>query len=178
MTARKPPHLKQKPGRRRGSKNKTTIERERQADLTRERLAMLDKAPGAEQQVVEAQTRGVKLAKDVLRDLMQLFMGLTAIHQPVPKGQEEAARLEGRDPDPEKFRYFAQLTRDTARDLAPFESPRFSAVMVGATTINKVEVTGGMPEDFHAPPDAAQTLAPLTTIEAEDDYVPPAAAAG
>jgi hypothetical protein len=38
---------------------------------------------------------------------------------------------------------------------------------------------GGLPNDFVAPPGVpAQQLAPGTIIEAEEDYVPPAAAAG
>ena len=176
MTARKPEHLKRKAGRPAGAKNKTTIERERTIQLARERLAALDaaRADAASQEMVRTQTAGVKLAKDVLEEFMRLFASMAARHQPLPPGM---AIPPGREPDDAKFEKYAGMAVEAASRLAPFQSPRFSAVMVGATTINKVEVTGGMPDDFAAPAGIpAQALPAGTIVEAEEDYISPAAA--
>lgn len=171
-----PPEARRSRGRPPGAKNQKTLERERKAELEKRRLALLDGATAGEQALVKAETTGVKLGKDVLREFMQVFAGLAAVAQPLPPGMQAQP---GMTPDPATFEKWATLAVDTAAKLAPFESPKFSAVMIGATTINRVEVTGGMPDDFAAPLGVpAGQLAAGTIIEAEEDYAPPAAAAG
>ena len=155
-------------GRPPGSKNQSTIEREEQARLAAERLAEVDRlrAEGASDVVAAAKTAGVKLATDVLRDFMQLFAGLAAYYQPVPEDRVVPA---GRKPDEALFRVYAMAAKETAKDLAPYESPRLSAVMVGAAIVNKVEVVGGMPDDFEAPSSIDLTPGTVITPDGEID---------
>jgi len=177
-SADRPAKARNRGGRPPGAKNKSTLERERREQLERERLALLDgaKADQAEQALVAAQARGVKLAKDVIQDFMRLFAGMAATYQPLPPGQEIPP---GKIVDEGKFEKYAALAVDAAARLAPFESPRYSAVLVGSSVVNRVEVTGGMPDDFAAPAGVpTHALPPGTIIEAEEDYVPPAAATG
>ncbi len=64
------------------------------------------------------------------------------------------------------FERWALHSAECARALAPFQSPRLSAVAIGAAMVNKIEVTGGMPDDFAPPKD--KELAPGTIITADD----------
>jgi hypothetical protein len=161
-------------GRPLGSKNQATIEREEQARLVAERLAEVDRlrAEGASEVVAAAKTAGVKLATEVLRDFMHLFSGLAAYYQPVQEGKEPKP---GRKPDETLFRVYAALAKDTAKDLAIYESPRLSAVMVGAAIVNRVEVIGGMPDDFAPPVQGKIDIAPGTVItpDGDDDFTTP-----
>jgi hypothetical protein len=134
-------------GRRPGSLNKATLERALQA----------------ERAVVEAKASGRKLAKEMLDDYMHMFAATAAYF----KKRRELA----------KFRDWAVLTVETAKALAPYQSPRYSAVMVGAAVVNEIKITGGMPDDFKAPEGLG--LVPAgTIIEAEEGYAGPAGDGG
>jgi hypothetical protein len=137
-------------------------------------LAEVDRlrAEGASEVVAAAKTAGVKLATEVLRDLMQLFSAMAAYYQPVQEGKTP---LPGRKPDETLFRVYAALAKDTAKDLAIYESPRLSAVMVGAAIVNRVEVIGGMPDDFAPPVQGKVDIAPGTVItpDGDDDFTTP-----
>jgi len=122
-------------GRRAGGKNRATIERE-----------LL-----AKQAIADAKASRKPLAKEVLADYMH---GFTA----------DAARCKKRG-DLKRFREWAALAVECARALAPFESPRFSAVVIGATVVTKVVVEGGMPDDFAAAP---IPLEPGTVVRADE----------
>jgi hypothetical protein len=165
-----------KPGERRGgrqpgSKNKATIERERMAQLEAEKAALLAAAEKGKSEVLAAQASGKKLMKDIGFELAQLFTAMAAYHQPHPTGGNPNA-------NEEKFLEYAKLAAQTAAQFAGYESPKLSAVMVGAAVVNHVKVEGGMPDDFAQPLDLpAEQLPPLTTITAEDDYVSPVAPA-
>lgn len=106
-----PRHL----GRPKGAKNKTTIERNRIA------------AEIAARTVIDAKTTGKKLAKEVLDDLMHLFVGMAAHHQPTPPGAPPVA---GARPDEARFEKYARLALETARALASYQSPTFRAIVV------------------------------------------------
>lgn len=149
-TAQKP---KGPGGRKKGGKNKNTIEREAQARLENERtqrlrdeLRRLDEERGTDSittEIAAAKTAGVKLAKDVLRDIMQITVGRAALFQPWP---EAKGRKNPNEDVPEFYRNL-ELAIDVAKALVPFESPRLSAVMVGAAIVTEIEVTGGLPDD-------------------------------
>jgi hypothetical protein len=168
-------------GRPRGSKNKHVIEREKKIADGLRALEILEeaRARGAIDEIEAAKQQGRKLMKEIAFDFARLFAGLAAFYQPFPGWkQDENGKVVNANPNfnEQKFKEYAVLARDTAIAAAPFESPKFSAVMVGATVVNKVEVSGGMPDDFSAPAAVpAQALPPLTIVEAEDDYVAPAA---
>lgn len=102
-------------GRKRGSRNKAVIERERIA------------AEIAARTVADAKISGKKLAKEVLDDFMHLFAGMAAHHQPIPKGQPIPP---GRDPDRAMFEKYAQMAVSCAADLAKYQSPTFKAVQI------------------------------------------------
>lgn len=138
-----------KPGERRGgrsvgTKNRATIEKERQAELERRRTEAIEaaKAEGAEAKILQARNGGVKLAKDVLREIMELSMGQALMCRPWPP-------QDGINPqaDPAEFKYNLAMAADVAKALAPFESPKFSAVMVGGAIVQKIEIVGGLPDE-------------------------------
>lgn len=98
-------------GRPEGAKSKSTIERELKA------------ARDAEAAV----NSGRKLGKEVLDEFMHLFAGMAAAYQPLPPGTE--AVPQGREPNEGKFEKYARLAVQCARDLAPYQSPTFRAIM-------------------------------------------------
>jgi hypothetical protein len=133
-------------GRRPGSRNKATIEREIHAALVLKRIEEAERlrAEGAARELAEARTSGVRLAKDVLEDFMRLFAELAMVHQPI---QEEQPIPPGRKPDAAKFKEWADRACAAAKDLMPYQSPRLSAVMVGSAVVNKIEIIGGIPDE-------------------------------
>lgn len=96
-------------GRKPGSPNKKTIAR----------------AEAAARQVEKARATGQKLGTEVLREFMNAFAGLAAMHQPLPAGTPIPP---GRDPNEEKFEKWAKLAITAAADLAPFEQARFGLI--------------------------------------------------
>ena len=111
MAKRGPPKGTRYGGRVKGVQNKATIERE----LLAQRIA-------AEQ----AQKPGRKLAREVLDDLMHTFLGMAARVQPMPEGVQLQP---GHLPDPIKFVEYATLAGAFAKDLAPYQSPKFKATI-------------------------------------------------
>lgn len=103
-------------GRKPGSKNKKTIEREKME---------AEKAAAALAAVDLKRHRGQRLAVEVLEDMMTLFYGLVARHQPWPKEQ-------GKNPheDIRLFKEYSKLATTTAAELAQYQQPKFRAVMV------------------------------------------------
>jgi hypothetical protein len=81
----------------------------------------------SEQIVTESRKRGQKLAREVLDDLMHIFLGMAARHQPVSAGMQLQP---GQEPNEGKFVQYAVLARDTAKELAPFQSPKFKSIEV------------------------------------------------
>ncbi len=168
-----PPRVKRRPGpkkgtrpsgRRKGSKNKAVIERERAAHLAAERLAEFDrlKAEGAKAEIAAAKTSGIKLMKEIAFDFARLFAGIAAIAQPYqgwhpmigPDGKpvlDARGRpvMENDNPhyDEARFKEYGKLAVETALGAASYESPKLSAVMVGTAIINEIEITGGLPDD-------------------------------
>lgn len=106
-------------GRKRGTKNKKTVERELIEE--REKGARIAAA-----EMKAADYAGRKLAKEVLDDFMQLFAGMAATYQPMPP---DALIPPGRQPDEERFEKYGKLAVQCARDLAPYQSPTFRAIM-------------------------------------------------
>lgn len=108
-------------GRKLGTRNKATIE----------------KALIADRAAAGANAAKRRLAKEVLSEFMHIFA-------------EKAARFHELG-DLDSFKVWAMHAVDCAKALAPFESSKFSAVLVGAPTVNKIEIVGGLPADFEAP---------------------------
>lgn len=71
------------------------------------------------------QSKGQKLAVEVLNDVMHVCYGLMAKHQPAAPGEVLAI---GREPSQEKFVDYMRLTMDAAKELAPFQSSKFKSV--------------------------------------------------
>src|SRR5258708_9486706 len=97
----------------RGSKKRSTIEKERQAELIAERTVM------------DARASGEKRAKDVLEDFMNVFASMAAHHQPAPPGH-----LPNQNEDKAEFYRNAEFAIDCAAKLASYQSPTFKAIMV------------------------------------------------
>lgn len=148
-------------GRQKGVKNKKTVEREEQERIEAIRAASLGKALVVRDTVGKASAQTKKLAKEVLRDCMESVVAMAAIVEPWPAEM-------GKNPHENRAQFLELVTLGAAmaKDLAPFESPRYSAVMIGATVVNKIEVVGGMPDDFAAPR-LEGTFAPGTVITAD-----------
>jgi hypothetical protein len=89
--------------------------------------------------------------------------------------------------DMDQFREWAALAIEAAKALAPYQSPRLTAVAIGAPAISKIEIVGGM-SDAEFEIERAQLpadLPPGTIVEAEpkgdvdpDDAVPATTSAG
>ena len=159
---------KGKGGRKPGIKNKKTLEIERLKRVAREAAA----AAVAKDAAIEAlERKGMpdsRRAKKVLENFMELFAGMAAVSQPLPPGM--TVPPPGRKPDDAKFDKYAALAVDAAKALAPFQDPRYSAVIVGATVVTKIKVEGGMPDDFKPSVELEGAALPaLTVITAEDD---------
>lgn len=122
-----------------GYKQKRTIEAEEQARLAQQRAAILreGEAERATKEMIEARSAGVKLAKDVLEQFMMIFAGQAAKHQPLKEGVPVP---EGRLPNEVKFLEYAKLAVGCARDLAPYQSPTYRAIVVApAPTANPAD---------------------------------------
>lgn len=143
-------------GRPPGAKNKKTIERE----LIRQRE--LDAIAAGQ---VQARVPAKKLGKEILEDFANLYAGIAAFYQPWPASM-------GKNPheNEQKFRDYSHLAVQASAALAPFQSPKLSAVAIGAAVVNKIEVSGGMPDDFAPPVAAGQVVEfkPGTIVTAEE----------
>lgn len=132
---------------------KATLEREAQGRLAaeRERLLLEAKASEGERLIKESQAQGRKLMKEIGYDLAHLFAGLAAFYQPYPQWRIDPATNKPANANPNfderKFREYATLAANTARDFASYESPKLSAVMVGTAVVSEVEIIGGLPDD-------------------------------
>lgn len=157
-------------GRSVGSKNKITIERENRARLDIERAALEARAAKGDE-LAKAMAQGKRLMKEVIFEFAELNAGLAAFYQPYPEWSRDAAtkQLVNGNPnyDEERFRYYMQAATSVAHMGAPFQSPRYSAVMIGAATVTKVKISGGLPNDFE-PPKLLAPMDPGTIITAED----------
>jgi hypothetical protein len=162
-------------GRKPGVPNRATLEREAEARLgmERERLLLEAKAAEGERAIKEAAAQGRKLMKHIGFDLAHLFAGLAAFYQPYPQWRQDPASGKAVNANPNfderKFREYAKLAAETARDFAGYESPKLSAVLVGSAVVTDIEVTGGLPDEqdgglidaaANAPGDAARDPAP------------------
>lgn len=98
-------------GRKKGVPNKANVER-----------ALIAK------RIMEQQAGkpGRKLAREILDEFMHLFAGVAAMHQPLPEG---VVPMHGQRPDEKKFLEYAQLDVNTAAELAPYQSPKFKAII-------------------------------------------------
>jgi hypothetical protein len=128
-------------GRKLGTPNKVTIER-----------ALL-----AERAVGEAKAQGQKLAVEALDHYMHDFLAIAA-------GFRELGDLA-------KFEVWAGRAIECAKALAPFQSPRLSAVAIGAAVINRIEVVGGLPDEQ----DGSFLPAPPVAPECAGSSIPDAA---
>ena len=148
-------------GKKKGSKNKTTLEREAMA---RAQIAAEIKAnnkrtaknltatgiatPEAAKLIVD--TIPEKLMKDIAFDFARLFAGMAAIYQPYPEWiRGRNGKLKNANPnfDEAKFKEYAVLAKDTALGAASYQSPKLSAMMIGADVINTITVEGGLPDE-------------------------------
>jgi hypothetical protein len=138
-------------GRRRGTKNKATIERERAAMLAVERARLLQEARAdtAKQEIAKAAAEGRQLMKEIGFEFAQMFAGIAGFYQPgrIVPGPDGKPVPSNPYYDERLFREYATLAVHTARDFAGYESPKLSAVVVGSAVVNEIEVIGGLPDE-------------------------------
>lgn len=140
-------------GRQTGARNKATIERERAGLLAaeREKLMLEARANEGTRAIKEAQAAGRKLMKEIGFDLAHLFAGVAAYYQPYGQWSRDpvTGKVANANPnfDESKFKEYAKLAAETARDFAGYETPKLSAVMVGSAVITEIAVTGGLPDE-------------------------------
>jgi hypothetical protein len=134
-------------GRKPGIPNKATIERQEQARIDAENAAV-----EAARDAKEAATGPrKKLAKDVLEEFMLRFGDMAAHHQPAGtwheemRGREVVRINDNPNMDEDKFRAYAALAMQAARELAQYQSPKLSAMAVGQVQRKLVTVVGGLP---------------------------------
>ena len=161
-------------GKRKGSKNKTTIERERLAALAIEERIRREQQETADKMEMEgvktiddarqiAAAQGPKLLKDIGAEFTRLFAGMAARHQPY-EGNPHA--------DPKLFKEYAALALQGAKDFAQYESPKLSAVMVGGEMVTEIAITGGPSDDEDGGFQPAEAME--MTIDQSGESVEPA----
>ncbi len=169
-------------GKKRGSKNKTTLEREAlaraqmAAEIEADKRAAADRlaaagvaSPEAAREIVERTPE--KLMKEIAFDFARLFAGMAAFYQPYPQwspGPDGRMRNANPNFDEAKFREYAVLAKDTALGAAAYQSPKLSAVMVGQQIVNHVTVDGGMPDEFEPPAPGDVQFQPGDIVSAEE----------
>jgi len=100
-------------GRRKGSKSKSTIEREQLIEQTAARH--------------DPSKRGDPLAKEVVEQFMLIAAGYASKYQPgKPEGDEK------------KFLQWAKLAVEWAAELAPYQSPKFRAIVIAGAPAQKI----------------------------------------
>lgn len=179
----KPPRKKPGPpkgvrygGKKKGTKNKKTLERERAAQLELERARMIEAvkdrvAAGQASEADRAVAAQHKLMKDIGMDMTRLAAGLAAFYQPHPTWtQGPDGKLVNGNPnyDEPRFRYYLDQAMSGARDFAAYESPKLSAVMVGQQVVNDITVRGGMPDEFQPPAGGDPGFKPGDIVSAEE----------
>ena len=144
-------------GRRKGIRNKKTTERELLKARKRAHDAMIEEARvvGAAVSVDVAIAANVKLGKEILSDFANVLAGAAAFYQPTP-GNKNA--------DEARFLKYSELAIHAADKLAPYQSPRLAAMMIGQTQTKKLAITGGLPspddEPVELPPDLYEDSMP------------------
>lgn len=104
-----------KPGERRGGRVKGVPNK-----------ATMERALIAANTLVKSRAADKKLAKEVLDDFMALFAGMAAHYQPTPPH----AMQQNQYGNPAEFEKYARLAVQCAKDLAPYQSPTFRAIVV------------------------------------------------
>jgi hypothetical protein len=132
-----------KPGERRGGRQKGTPNK-----------ATVERVLRAERAVAESKAAGRKLAVETLDHYMHDFLAIAA-------GFREHGDLAA-------FERWAVLAVQTAKDLAPYQSPKLSAVVVGSAAVTKIEVIGGLPDDQ----DGSFIASPAITPASADSSIP------
>jgi hypothetical protein len=144
-------------GRAKGTKNRATIERETKARIEaaeRERAAQVGrldainvKTPEDALAIIEATPE--RLMKDIAFDFARLFAGMAQFYGPWPDWKLKGKKVINGNPNfnEAKWREYADLAAKTAIAAAPYQSPKLSAVMIGADVLNTIEIVGGLPDD-------------------------------
>lgn len=150
-------------GRRKGIRNKKTVERELLKARKKAHEKMLEEARivGAAVSIDTAMKANAKLGKEILSDFANVLAGAAAFYQPTPGNQNA---------DERRFVKYAELAIYAADKLAPYQSPRLAAMMIGQTQTKKIAIEGGLPSVDDAPvelpPDLYEDSAPQTAAEA------------
>ena len=159
-------------GRKKGTKNKARVERERKAAQA---IAEVELIENARKEMLAAEVEAATgkppiTGKEALIQLVSVYMGLTAFYQPTAplRYDAEKKRMVSANPnyDEAMFRHYSAMAKEAATALTPFQHPRYSAMMIGASVVTKVEITGGLPDDFA--PSSSGPISPGTIISAED----------
>ncbi len=132
-------------GRKPGSLNKRTKEKLEQARLDDNRGRELARTIAAPE--VHAPTVTARLAKNELEEVIPVIRGMLAYYQSTPPQALAAGIPNNPNANAGEFKAWMQIFVDATMRLARFQSPTFSAVMIGATTVNKITVTGGLPDE-------------------------------
>lgn len=168
------------PGERRGgrqkeAKNKATLVRE--AAAARE-LELLRQVEELRREITEANVKAETgkaplTGKEALINLVSVYMSLTGFYGPKPPLSRDPVTgkvtSSNANYDEQAFRYYSAMAKEAAAALTPFQHPRYSAVVVGASVVTKVEVMGGMPDDFSTPLAPLIDLKPGDVVTAEDE---------
>lgn len=107
-------------GKPKGTKNKSTIERELQA------------ARDLVEQVKTGKLDGQELAKDVLGRFMRLAEGAAGEFMPTPSAQKAQGKPENPNKDWDRFGEWVDRVIYCAKELAKYQSPALRAILVPA----------------------------------------------
>lgn len=149
-------------GKKLGQRDRATLE----GELA---VALAQLADLTEKREQERAASGRKQAVAVLDDIMHAGYGLMAKHQPLEQG-EVVAPGSGRDPNEEKFRYFLDVTKDAAKALANYQSPKFKSVTIAVDP--SLAAAGGAPSSAPVPgaPGTLEQLSPAQSYRMLRDH--------
>lgn len=133
-------------GRPAGARNKSNVEKELKRARDEATATMIEHARlTATQVAVETAIKAnVKLGKEILSDFANVLAGAAAYYQPRPGNVNQ---------DEGKFLKYTELAIYAADKLAPYQSPRLAAVMVGQAQTKVIEIVGGLPSPDDVPPE-------------------------
>lgn len=138
-------------GRKAGDRNKETLRRE------------LIAAKQQLEQIKNRESKGHKLAIDVLNDAMHVAYGMMAKHQPLAPNE---AQMPGREPNVAEFKEWLGITVSAAKELAPFQSAKFKSV-----SLHVEAPIGGAPENPGAAPLQAMSPAEAYRMLRDHDVI-------
>lgn len=118
----------------------------------------------AQPEAVQAVAAHRKLAKERLEDLLEIFIGAAAYHKPAMSLTAQPNPHE----DWDKFKEWARMAMDCAKEAAKYQSPQFRAILMAAPAPDPDPATRRKRFTLTIFETARPALAPPVTVPTSD----------